>query len=71
MAESGIQLIPDTKETRLALQKCARENMKLRLLKDIQIDLIVCELEGFSKTEYLFDLAELVNSFINKTRGKR
>lgn len=42
--------------------------MKLRLLKDIRCDLAVCELEGFSKTEYLEDLAALINSFISKIR---
>lgn len=65
---NGIELVPDTKETRLAFQKLAREEMKLQLLKDIRIDLAVCELEGFSKTEYLEDLAALINSFISRIR---
>lgn len=38
----------------------AREKMKLRLLADIRMDLMVCELEGYSKLEYLDELLALV-----------
>ncbi|WP_419579254.1 hypothetical protein [Phascolarctobacterium succinatutens] len=34
--------------------------MKLRLLADIHMDLMVCELEGYSKLEYLDELLALV-----------
>lgn len=36
--------------------------MKYRLLADIRVDLIVCELEGFDKTEYLNELKDMINA---------
>ena len=45
------------------MNRLAREKMKERLLKDIRADLIVCELEGWDKREYLNDLIELINHF--------
>ena len=51
---------PDTPATRQAFNRLAREKMKLRLLADIRMDLMVCELEGYSKLEYLDELLALV-----------
>lgn len=56
----SIQLTPDTPATRRAFNRLAREKMKLRLLADIRMDLMVCELEGYSKLEYLDELLALV-----------
>ena len=38
----------------------ARESMKLRILADIRVDLVVCEIEGWDPREYLRDLHELI-----------
>ena len=57
-------LIPDNKKTRKKLNQKSREEMKLKLLKDIKIDLQICELEGWNKKEYLTDLKELIDSFM-------
>lgn len=54
------KLTPDTPATRCAFNRLAREKMKLRLLADIRMDLMVCELEGYSKLEYLDELLALV-----------
>lgn len=51
---------PDTPATRQAFNRLAREKMKLRLLADIRMDLMVCELEGWDKLEYLDELLALV-----------
>ena len=51
---------PDTPATRRAFNRLAREKTKLRLLADIRADLMVCELEGYSKLEYLDELLALV-----------
>lgn len=51
---------PDAPATRRAFNRLAREKMKLRLLADIRMDLMVCELEGYSKLEYLDELLALV-----------
>lgn len=56
----SIQFTSDTPATRRAFNRLAREKMKLRLLADIRMDLMVCELEGYSKLEYLDELLALV-----------
>lgn len=48
-------------ETRKQYNRFARETMKYRLLRDIRVDLQICELEGWSKTEYLDELREMIN----------
>ena len=66
----SIQFTPDTPATRRAFNRLAREKMKLRLLADIRMDLMVCELEGYSKLEYLDELLALVQE-LRKGGGKR
>lgn len=56
----SIQFTPDTPATRQAFNRLAREKMKLRLLADIRMDLMICELEGWNKLEYLDELLALV-----------
>jgi hypothetical protein len=48
-------------ETRKQYNRFARETMKYRLLRDIRVDLQICELEGWNKTEYLNELKEMIN----------
>lgn len=45
------------------LQETARSQMLNKLKKDIEIDLIICEMEGFDKKEYLLNLIKLIKSF--------
>ena len=42
------------------LNQLAREQMKLKLLADIRMDLTVCELEGWPRGQYLHDLHEMI-----------
>lgn len=58
----GVELIPAAPETRKALNRLAREQIKLRLLADIRFDLAVCEIEGWDKTEYLAELKEMMDT---------
>jgi len=53
------------KETRLVLNRKAREELKLRLLADIRFDIEVCKIEGWDYLEYLHELKELIGSFEN------
>ena len=46
------------------LNQLAREQMKHKLLTDIMVDMTICELEGWDKTEYLKDLINLLNSLM-------
>lgn len=43
----------------------ARQKFKHQLLKDIMVDLTICEIEGWSKTEYINELKFLINSIGN------
>ena len=43
-----------------ALNQLAREQMKLKLLADIRVDLTVCEIEGWNPREYLRDLHQVI-----------
>lgn len=51
-------------EEGIALNRVAREEMKLRLLADIRADIQVSQLEGIDYKEYLLELKELIDSFI-------
>ena len=66
----SIQFTPDAPATRRAFNRLAREKMKLRLLADIRMDLVVCELEGWDKLEYLDELLALVQE-LRKGGGGR
>ena len=63
MAKADSAVITDTNCAQ-SLNRLAREQMKLRLMADIRADLMVCEIEGWDKLEYLRELKELINSFI-------
>jgi len=64
---NGGVIIPD-KETAKALNDLARHKMIVRLLDDIRIDLMICEIEGWDKLEYIEILTELINSFVKAER---
>lgn len=52
-----------TRDERKQVNQYARERMKLKLLADIRTDLMICELEGWDKREYLQELQGLITSF--------
>ena len=54
-------IIPD-KKTAKALNDLARHTAILRILKDVRIDLEICEIEGWDKREYLNLIRQLLNS---------
>ena len=58
---TGGLIIPD-KKTAKALNDLARHTAILRILKDVRIDLEICEIEGWDKTEYLNLIKQLLNS---------
>lgn len=58
---SGGLIIPD-KETAKAFNDLARHTAILRILKDVRIDLEICEIEGWDKTEYIKQLKKLLDS---------
>lgn len=50
-------------EERKTLNNLARHQSILRIYKDIMFDLMVCEIEGWDKTEYLNILFDIINHF--------
>lgn len=52
------------KECARALNTLSREQLKTRLLADIRIDIQVCQIEGWDYMEYLLELKELIDSFL-------
>lgn len=56
-------LIPDTEDTRYQLQRKARLEMIVKLENDILMDMNVCMVEGWDKTEYIRQLQDLLNEF--------
>lgn len=53
--------VPD-KAIAKALNDLARHQMIYKLLADIRMDLAICEVEGWSKTEFINQLKQLINS---------
>lgn len=53
---------PEEIETSRVLNRVCRESMKERLLRDILVDLAVCELEGWDKMEYINEISALLES---------
>lgn len=43
------------------VNELARQRFKLRLLADIRCDLMICEIEGWAKMEYIKELRKLLN----------
>ena len=48
----------------------ARKKFQEQLLKEINFDLMVCEIEGWDKTEYIKELQKLLNSIDVKKKKK-
>ena len=42
---------------------------EMRLLADIRVDLMICEIEGWDKMEYIDELKTLVNSLVGRSNG--
>ena len=53
-----------TKTERLALQRLCREQLKIKLLADIRMDIEVCRLEGWGYKDYIKELIEILSKWI-------
>ena len=54
-----------TNEESIALNRLARERMKLKLLQDIRLDMEICKIEGWDIKEYLIEIKDMINSLGN------
>lgn len=62
-------LLEGGKETAKKLNDLARHQMITKVLRDISVDLMICEIEGWDKTEYIRMLQDELNLF--KVRKER
>ena len=53
-----------------ALNQLAREQMKLRLMQDIRVDIEVCKLEGINYKDYLLELKDMIDGFLRVKEDK-
>lgn len=51
------------------LNKLAREQMKLRLMQDIRVDIEICKLEGINYKDYLLELKDMIDGFLRVKEG--
>ena len=65
---SGGVIIPD-RETAKALNDLARHTAIVRILNDIRMDMEICEIEGWSKSEYLNLIRQLCDSIGRQNNG--
>jgi hypothetical protein len=65
---SGGVIIPD-RETAKALNDLARHTAIVRILNDIRMDMEICEIEGWSKSEYLNLIRQLLDSIGRQNNG--
>ena len=58
---NGGLIIPN-EDTARALNDLARHKAIVRILNDIRMDMEICEIEGWDKTEYIKQLKKLLDS---------
>ena len=70
MSNSGIMLEPDVPETRKALNDLARHQLIVRILQEIEFDLMICEIEGWDKRKFIRQIQSAVDT-ITKEKSVR
>lgn len=66
---SGIVFTTDTPEVRYKFNKLARHQLICKLYRDILTDMMVCELEGWDKTEFVNELYDCLSHFKKASEG--
>ena len=56
--------IENNRENALAINRLAREQLKLKLMQDIRIDIEVCRVEGWEYKQYLQELKGIIDGFL-------
>lgn len=56
---------------RKTLNDLARKRLEYRLLADIRCDLMVCELEGWDKKEYIKELVSLIRGMLKSDKKQK
>lgn len=66
-----IEFIPNTSETRYKLQQEARLSMICKLESDILADMMVCDIEGWDKMEYIRQIRAVINSYGERNNDEK
>ncbi len=61
-----VDAMPET-NVGVALNRLAREQLKLKLMLDIMMDISVCQLEGIDYKLYLRELKSIIEGFLEET----
>ena len=67
---NGGVIIPN-EDTARALNDLARHETIVRILNDIRMDMEICEVEGWDKTEYIKQLKKLLDSIGQEEQSER
>ena len=67
---NGGVIIPN-EDTARALNDLARHEAIVRILNDIRMDMEICEVEGWDKTEYIKQLKKLLDSIGQEEQSER
>lgn len=62
-------MITEDEDTRIALNNLARHQTIYNLYRDILIDMVVCEIEGWDKLAYLKSLKDVIEHFEKDIEG--
>lgn len=61
-----VTVFSDEKELPIKMNRLAREQFKTKLYAELLFDMQVCELEHLNPTEYLRELKEIIDYFLEK-----
>jgi len=59
-------ILDDNPDSPKKLNQLAREQLKLKLLNDVLIDMNICRLEGWNATEYIIELQDMLQELLPK-----
>ena len=48
------------------MQQLAREQMKLKLLADVAMDMTICKIERWDHKKYILEIIEILESIVNR-----
>ena len=64
-------LEPDVPETRKALNDLARHQLIVRILQEIEFDLMICEIEGWDKRKFIRQIQSAVDKITKEKNSSR
>lgn len=66
MKNNGMVVIDANRDTGIALNTLARHQMIVKLMRDIRVDIAVCQIEGVDYKDYLLELKSIIDGFLKE-----